>query len=77
MAQDLRIENTAGAVSGQAVALLSESEQSVLYRCSLQGYQDTLYARKNKQFYRECLVSGTVDCSVPKVHDFGTTAPAW
>lgn len=61
MARNLRIENTAGAASGQAVALMSESDHSVLYRCSLQGYQDTLYARRNNQFYRECHISGTVD----------------
>jgi pectinesterase len=43
------------------VALLSESDQSVLYRCALRGYQDTLCASNLNQFYRECTITGTVD----------------
>ncbi|OEL35663.1 putative pectinesterase/pectinesterase inhibitor 44, partial [Dichanthelium oligosanthes] len=43
--------------------LLLESDQSVLYRCALRGYQDTLYCRRSssRQFYRACTISGTVD----------------
>lgn len=57
------MENTAGPrkEQGQAVALLSESDQSVVYRCALRSYQDTLYAKSGMQFYRECKISGTVD----------------
>ncbi|WVZ81600.1 hypothetical protein U9M48_028955 [Paspalum notatum var. saurae] len=61
IARDLRIENTAGATNSQAVALMSESNHSVIYHCSLQGYQDTLYVRMGKQFYRERHIFGTVD----------------
>ncbi|CAN6204936.1 unnamed protein product [Urochloa humidicola] len=65
IARDLCIENTAGPrkENGQAVALLSESDQSVLYRCALRGYQDTLWCASSspKQLYRECTISGTVD----------------
>lgn len=61
VAHDLTIENTAGAVNQQAVALRSTSDQSAVYRCALNGYQDTLYAKKNRQFYRDCRISGTVD----------------
>ena len=53
--------NTAGAMKQQAVALVSDSERSVFYRCSFNGYQDTLYAHVNRQFYRECQISGTID----------------
>lgn len=37
------------------------SDRSVLYRCSITGHQDTLYALALRQFYRECDIYGTVD----------------
>ncbi|KVH91211.1 Pectinesterase, active site-containing protein [Cynara cardunculus var. scolymus] len=44
-----------------AVALRSGSDLSVFYQCSFEGYQDTLYALSNRQFYRQCDIYGTVD----------------
>ncbi|KAH9305516.1 hypothetical protein KI387_009920 [Taxus chinensis] len=61
IAMDLTIENTAGAVNHQAVALRVGADLSVFYRCSFKGYQDTLYTYSLRQFYRECDVYGTVD----------------
>lgn len=61
MARDLTIENTAGPNAQQAVALRSSSDRSVVYRCELKGFQDTVYAENHRQFYRECEISGTVD----------------
>ncbi|KAG1358871.1 pectinesterase [Cocos nucifera] len=61
IARDLTIENTAGPSKHQAVALRSDSDLSVYYRCSFLGYQDTLYAHSLRQFYRDCRVAGTVD----------------
>uniref|UniRef100_I1QQX9 Pectinesterase n=1 Tax=Oryza glaberrima TaxID=4538 RepID=I1QQX9_ORYGL len=48
VAIDLTIENTAGAENEQAVALLSNSDASALYRCGIRVYQDTLYAKSNR-----------------------------
>lgn len=61
MARDLTIQNTAGVSAGPAVALMSMSNQSVYYRCELDGFQDTLNADCNRQFYHSCRIMGTVD----------------
>ncbi|CAI9783418.1 unnamed protein product [Fraxinus pennsylvanica] len=61
IARDITFENTAGPENHQAVAFLSDSDLSVLYRCGMRGYQDTLYAHSMRQFYRECHITGTVD----------------
>ncbi|KAK7825802.1 pectinesterase/pectinesterase inhibitor ppe8b [Quercus suber] len=61
IAVNMTFENTAGPEEGQAVALRSDSDYSIFYRCGIRGYQDSLYAHKNRQFYRECQIKGTVD----------------
>ncbi|KAL3535464.1 hypothetical protein ACH5RR_003925 [Cinchona calisaya] len=61
IARDMTFENTAGPEKHQAVAFRSDSDLSVLYRCAIRGYQDTLYAHSMRQFYRECVITGTVD----------------
>ncbi|QHO54419.1 pectinesterase 2 isoform X4 [Arachis duranensis] len=61
IAQDITFRNTAGAKNHQAVALRSGSDLSVFYRCSFEGYQDTLYVHSERQFYKNCNIYGTVD----------------
>ncbi|KAK9673962.1 hypothetical protein RND81_12G201800 [Saponaria officinalis] len=59
--QDICIQNTAGPEKHQAVALRVGADQSVINRCKLDAYQDTLYAHSLRQFYTNSLITGTVD----------------
>lgn len=61
IARDITFENTAGPQKHQAVALRSDSDLSVFFRCAIKGYQDSLYTHTMRQFYRECKITGTVD----------------
>ncbi|KAI6699436.1 hypothetical protein NL676_013760 [Syzygium grande] len=61
VAVGITLRNTAGPHKGQAVAVTTGGDLSVFYRCSFEGYQDTLWTELNKQFYRECDVYGTID----------------
>ncbi|KAI5058674.1 hypothetical protein GOP47_0026844 [Adiantum capillus-veneris] len=60
-ARDITFQNNAGPAGHQAVALRAGADFLVFFRCSFEGYQDTLYALSSRQFYRECKIMGTVD----------------
>ncbi|XP_068663057.1 putative pectinesterase/pectinesterase inhibitor 24 [Aristolochia californica] len=61
IASDMGFFNTAGASKHQAVALMTDSDQSIYYRCRVDAYQDSLYVHSLRQFFRECDIYGTVD----------------
>ncbi|KAL4575934.1 hypothetical protein LXL04_012021 [Taraxacum kok-saghyz] len=61
IARDITFRNTGGPKGEKAVALLTSSDQSAFYHCSIEGYQDTLFTFSGKQFYKECQIFGTVD----------------
>ncbi|KAH7352646.1 hypothetical protein KP509_19G055900 [Ceratopteris richardii] len=61
IARKITFQNSAGASGHQAVALRVNSDQAVFDSCGFEGYQDTLYALANRQFYTGCNIYGTVD----------------
>jgi pectinesterase len=59
-AENITFENSFG-VGSQAVAVLAEADRLVFKNCRFLGWQDTLYAKGGRQFYRDCYIEGHVD----------------
>jgi PelA/Pel-15E family pectate lyase len=59
-AENITFENTFGQGS-QAVAALVEADRVVFNKCRFVGWQDTLYAKGGRQFYKHCYIEGHVD----------------
>ncbi|ESQ53829.1 hypothetical protein EUTSA_v10024699mg [Eutrema salsugineum] len=61
MAHSMGFRNTAGPEGHQAVAIRVQSDRSVFLNCRFEGYQNTLNAYTHRQYYRSCVIVGTID----------------
>ncbi|KAG2697804.1 hypothetical protein I3843_07G122500 [Carya illinoinensis] len=61
LCKSMGFQNTAGPEGHQAVSLRVQSDMSAFFNVRVDGYQDSLYVQAHRQFYRNCVVSGTVD----------------
>jgi PelA/Pel-15E family pectate lyase len=59
-AENITFENSFGTGS-QAVAVLVEADRAVFKNCRFLGWQDTLYAKNGRQYYKDCYFEGNVD----------------
>lgn len=60
-AENITFANSTPLGGSQAVALLVSGNQVQFRGCRFLSYQDTLYVRKQKQYFRDCYVEGSVD----------------
>src|SRR5690348_11638213 len=58
-AENVTFENSFGTGS-QAVAVLVEADRAVFNNSRFLGWQDTLYAKNGRQYYKNCYIEGHV-----------------
>ncbi len=59
-AENITFENSFSQGS-QAVAVLVEADRSMFVKCRFLGWQDTLYAKNGRQYYKDSYIEGHVD----------------
>ncbi|HSH09856.1 MAG TPA: pectinesterase family protein, partial [Oceanipulchritudo sp.] len=58
--ENLTIENVAGPV-GQALAVRVDGDRVVVRNCVLNGWQDTLFINRGRQYFKDCRITGSTD----------------
>ncbi|MCL7042048.1 hypothetical protein MKW94_013993 [Papaver nudicaule] len=61
MAQDMGFVNAAGPGKELEVAVRVSANKTVMNRCKMNAYQDTPYVHSKRQFYKDCVILGTID----------------
>ncbi len=59
-AENITFENSFGTGS-QAVAMLVDADRATFRNCRFLGWQDTLYAKGGRQYYKDCYIEGHID----------------
>ena len=59
-AENITFENSFG-VGSQAVAVLTEADRAIFAHCRFLAWQDTLYARRGRQYFKDSYIEGSVD----------------
>jgi pectinesterase len=59
-AENITFENSYG-VGSQAVAISVQSDRAYFRKCRFLGWQDTVYANRGRQYYKDCYIAGHVD----------------
>jgi pectinesterase len=60
LAKNVTFENSAGPV-GQALAINIYGDRAIFLNCRFLGWQDTVMTNRNRQYFRDCYISGHVD----------------
>jgi pectin methylesterase-like acyl-CoA thioesterase len=60
-AENITFANSTSDGGGQAVALIVSGDRVQFRNCRFLSYQDTLYVRKVRQYFKDCYVEGSVD----------------
>ncbi|KAK9210087.1 hypothetical protein WN944_002456 [Citrus x changshan-huyou] len=60
-AKSMGFRNIAGPEKGEAVAARVQSDRATFHNCRFEGYTNAVWAQTHRQFYRSCLITGTVD----------------
>lgn len=61
MAQSMGFRNTAGSSNGPAVAAQVQTDRAIFVNCRFEGYQNTLWVATHRQFFKKCVIIGTLD----------------
>ncbi|XEC94554.1 pectate lyase [Paenibacillus tarimensis] len=61
IAKNLTIQNDSGQGTGQAVAAYVRADRAYFENVRFLGYQDTLFTRSGRHYYKSCFIEGDVD----------------
>lgn len=59
-AENLTFENSFG-LGSQAVAVVSDADRAIFSKCRFLAWQDTLYTRRGRQYFKDSYIEGSVD----------------